>query len=575
MCLRHHAVPLAPFQGVVPRSKRGVLRERRDGLVGEGIGARVVLCGQASVPGHCVIEVVEVGEGEHRVLDQLEVRRLLLWPQPGFHREHALHQRIPLADDGSKLAAIQSAITLLAQRKASGIQQLRLAPRRELAVAGEQLSNGLGLCRTERRLRPSLRIFGQRLRRHRGRAPGLGHEEAQRELQRLDVAHVDDPQLARAALPGQVHLLPGLLDLRGVDPLVVARPTDIVEVVVHAEPTGPLQAGGRQAADLAPVVVGKQQGHVVGHGHAVVIVVLHFLVQRPHLRRVLRRAAGDLGDDAPLVGHHRLQQGDRRALAHRLVAVATHADGDQAVETAPILLRLRPRHHPLDAAAPKGTKLVAVARVVPGAAGDAVIGVAVPFVVRARHRLVVRGAHHHAHLVGQHRVSRVVVVEGMRRPHGRPQGVALEAQQQVEHMRVHLRVEAAEFRLRPGAEGRRLVVDEEAAVLHRWLVLAAASGDVDRVAPRYRRVGEPIPGRDADLFRQVIQAEHGAAPVRTDDDQGPRHAGEWLLDHGLAEAFPGALQPGHIQFPLPHERIDGRAVAEHADDDGWSLCLHL
>src|SRR5690606_39165578 len=139
---------------------------------------------------------------------------------------------------------------------------------------------------------------------------------------------VDHPDPLHAVRPGQPHLLPRAFDLGGVEPLVVARTADVIEVVVDAVTAGALRGRIGQATDVAPVVVGEQQRHVVGHAHALVVVVLHFLVERPDLRRVLDGLAGDLGDDPALVGNDALEQGGGGFLAHRLVAVAAHAQGD-------------------------------------------------------------------------------------------------------------------------------------------------------------------------------------------------------------------------------------------------------
>ena len=112
-----------------------------------------------------------------------------------------------------------------------------------------------------------------------------------------------------AARPREIHLLPGLFDLDGVEPFVVARPADIVEVIVDAVAALTLRAGRRQPANLSPVVVREQQDDVVRDFHAAIVVVLHFLVERPDLRRSLGRLAGDCSDDATLVGDDGLERG--------------------------------------------------------------------------------------------------------------------------------------------------------------------------------------------------------------------------------------------------------------------------
>ena len=88
-----------------------------------------------------------------------------------------------------------------------------------------------------------------------------------------------------------------------------------------------------------------------------------------------------------------------------------------------------------------------------------------PFVVRAHHRFVVTRAHDDAVSVGKPGIVRVVLVEGIR-PHGGPQVIGAQAQQQLEHVRVHLRIPAAKFFARPLAQRRLFVIDEDAAVFH-------------------------------------------------------------------------------------------------------------
>jgi hypothetical protein len=60
---------------------------------------------------------------------------------------------------------------------------------------------------------------------------------------------------------------------------------------------------------------------------------------------------------------------------------------------------------------------------------------------------------------------RVVVVEGVA-PHGGPEVIGFEPQQEFEYMFVEEVVEVAEFFMDPAAERGRFVVDEEAAVFY-------------------------------------------------------------------------------------------------------------
>ena len=62
---------------------------------------------------------------------------------------------------------------------------------------------------------------------------------------------------------------------------------------------------------------------------------------------------------------------------------------------------------------------------------------ALPFLLGAQHGLVVRGAHDDAVFVGELRVERIVLVEGVA-PHGGPEIVALEPQDQLEDLHIEV-----------------------------------------------------------------------------------------------------------------------------------------
>ena len=171
-------------------------------------------------------------------------------------------------------------------------------------------------------------------------------------------------------------------------------------MIIDAVAAGPVGAGLGQAADIAPIVVGEEQGDVVRHPHAGVVIILHLLVERPDLGGLGGGPAGHFLEDGPLVADDPLEQLGGGALGHRLVAVATHADGDEALVTV----------HPLDALAPELAQAFGVAGVVPLS-----LVTTQPVDMGAHHRLVVRGADHHAHLVGETGTKGIVLVEAL--PH--------------------------------------------------------------------------------------------------------------------------------------------------------------
>ena len=321
-------------------------------------------------------------------------------------------------------------------------------------------------------------------------------------------------------------------------------------MVVDAVAAGPRLPRLRQAADVAPVVVGEQQGDVVGNPHTGVVIVLDLLVEGPDLRGLFRRPAGDVGDDPALVGDDGLQQPSGRALGHRLVAVAAHAHRDQA------LVGAQAGH----ALPPEAAQRLGIFRIVPGALAEAV-----PLDMGAAHRLVVRGPQHDAHLVGQGRAHRVVVIDRLA-PHGRPQEVALQPQDQLEDPLVEGVVEAAEGLVGPAVEGRVLVVQEDAPVLDRRLLDVGAGGDEDVLARGNGDVGPPGPGRDAGPLGKVVGAEDRAALVGAGDHQGAGEARPGVFDHLLDEGLPLAVDLRNVQLARGDQGVDGRALADRADD---------
>ena len=226
------------------------------------------------------------------------------------------------------------------------------------------------------------------------------HKQLDGIFHRLQIADVEDPQFLDAAEVGQLQLLPHVLYGGDVDPLRVAGGTDVVHVVVESPSAlALLFLGSRQTAHVAPVVVAEQDGHVVGHTQAGVIVVLHLFIECPDLRSLVSRLAGHLLDDAALVVDDVLQEFCVGAVAHRLVTVAAHADGHDVVGAV----------HALDALTEEAVEVLFVRGVVPGAPALAVAGI---LLVVAGHRLVVRRAHHHTHRVGGLQVLGIVGIEG-------------------------------------------------------------------------------------------------------------------------------------------------------------------
>ena len=121
----------------------------------------------------------------------------------------------------------------------------------------------------------------------------------------------------------------------------------------------------------------------------------------------------------------------------------------------------------------------------------------------ARHGLVVRSAHYHAHGIGSCAVLGVVGVKRPR-PHGGPHKVATQTQDEFEHSGIELVVAivSAIRVLYPSGKTRSLVVEEYAAIFHSRLTRGIAPALYRHVRmPRHRGVGPVIPRRHPYLLR--------------------------------------------------------------------------
>ena len=341
------------------------------------------------------------------------------------------------------------------------------------------------------------------------RIPGHVEEEGDGIFHRLEVAHVEYPKFIHTVLIGQVELFPHALDGGHVQPFRITGSAYVVYVVVHAKATGMLAFFGiGQTAYVAPVVVAKQHDDVVGHAHTLIVIVEHFLVERPYLRCLLGGSAGDFLDDAALVVDNVFEQFHVGVLAHGFVAIATHTDGHHVFGA----------FHAFDALAEELVDDFFIGRIVPG---TVLLALACPLLMVACHRFVVRSADDDAHLVGQLAVLGVVGIESPA-PHGRPQEVAAQTENEFEHLSVELvsAVIGAEGVLHPSGQAGCLVVQEDATIGHRRLTVGIDTGtDADSLAGRYRHVGPPVPGRYTHLARQLVDAVDGTALVAAGNEQ--------------------------------------------------------
>ena len=192
------------------------------------------------------------------------------------------------------------------------------------------------------------------------------------------------------------------------------------------------------------------------------------------------------------------------------------------------------------------------------------------FDVVPQHHLGMRRSHHDAVRLGVGGVLRVLVEFVGHRVHRRPEKIRLQAQEQLEDLLVGLRARflpGVQLGSRPGGEVF-FVVDEDAAVLDRRLALlehAAVDGDGRRRCGR--DVSPPVPGRDADSLRQLVDAVDGPPSIAAGDDESSGHAGHRIrhrLDDGR---FPFSGDTHGVQLPGRGQRVDGGALAQRSHHD--------
>ena len=150
--------------------------------------------------------------------------------------------------------------------------------------------------------------------------------------------------------------------------------------------------------DIPPVVIGEEDGNVIGHAQTEIIVALHLLVEGPHLRTFLGGSARLLTDDVALIVDDISEQLDVTLFvgtlllmtlgdAHSRVAIATHADGDEVLGVAST------PHAFAEEAVDDGLIRYVIPRSI-------LTTMAHPLLMVARHRFVVTGTDDDAHLIG-------------------------------------------------------------------------------------------------------------------------------------------------------------------------------
>ena len=208
-------------------------------------------------------------------------------------------------------------------------------------------------------------------------------------------------------------------------------------MIVDSPTTFALAFGGcGQFADIAPIVVAQKDNHIVGHTQTQIVILLHLLVKCPNLLALIGRTARNIGNNFPLIINNILKQAlilliVRHILvvvallaAHCSVAIAAHTNGYKVL----VVLRA------LDSLTEKLVDNGFVRRIVPNAV---LIAVTHPLLVIARHRLVVRRAHHNAELVSGAAVFGVIGIESPT-PHCGPHKVSAQTKNQFEHIGIEM-----------------------------------------------------------------------------------------------------------------------------------------
>ena len=135
----------------------------------------------------------------------------------------------------------------------------------------------------------------------------------------------------------------------------------------------------------------------------------------------------------------------------------------------------------------------------------------------AGHRLVVRGSHDDTHRISRLQILGVVGIESPA-PHGRPQEVTLQTQNQFKDLgiKVMVTIVGAKSILHPCCQTRSLVVQEQATELDgRFTIGKRAGQDAHIVALCHGNIHPPIPGRHTHLARQFVDAEHRTTTITT------------------------------------------------------------
>ena len=304
--------------------------------------------------------------------------------------------------------------------------------------------------------------------------PSHIHKQLDRIFHWFQVTHIENPHSLDTEVVSQRELFKHLLSLSHVYPFAVAWSTYIVHMIVDSPSTFAvtLFLAYRYTSYITPVVVADKNQHIIGHTKSGIVVVLHFLVKRPHLSGFLSRFSSHFLDYPALILDNTFHQFGIGLIAHRLVTITTHTDSDNILSA----------FHSLYAFAEELVELGLVRLVVPR--------------MIASHRFMVRRTHHHTHAVSQFPVLRIIGIESPR-PHCRPHHIASQTENQFKYLLIEFTtaIACSEGILHPSRQARSFVVEEDTAEFHRWFTVSICAFHNECIIMfSYRCISPPIPG---------------------------------------------------------------------------------
>ena len=455
----HHVVPLATCNLVVIFvTKFSSPTEAEFHLVRPFVGTEILTLCIITIHRHRIIHVIKVAEHTHRMVNQFIVSISVL------HR----HQFTQDGRVALQLVVFRHTLLPFARKKVkrTGIQLLRGATMCILALQIQNAGSLLGALLAKLLTAEVLRVFHQIASIELCGVPCHLEPEINRELHRFQVTHIENPEFIHTISISELQLLPHTLHLADILKFRVTWRTHIVHVVIHAV-TARMTLGEsactlvpllfRQHTHIAPVVVTEQQNHIVWHIHALLVILLHFLIERPHLRRFLGWLACRFFYQFALIRHDAFQQCHISMVTHRLVTITTHTNRHHIISVL----------HTLYTTLPEFVQCFLVGIIVPCTIFPSM---ACPLLVCTCQRFMVAGTHTDAHVIGGLHVQWVVRIEhGI--PHGRPHEVSFQPQHQFKHAGIKLMVIPTIILFHPTCQTRSLIIEEDATIAHRWFTI--------------------------------------------------------------------------------------------------------